>query len=369
MNIGILLPGFSADENDWAIPVQQNIARLLSASDNLRIIALRYPHQRRPYRVYDAQVYPLGVGAWTRGWRRLALWLDAVRLIRRLHRERPFDVLHAMWADETGLVAAWAGRWLGVPVVVSITGGELVGFDDIAYGMQRSAFGRWTVRQALYGADVVTVSGSHSRGLIRQAGYDIADAKIRRLVLGVDTDIFYPDDTPRGTRLLHVGSLVGVKDQAMLLRALARLDSVGLDIIGTGGLQSPLQALIGRLGLRERVRFWGNVRHLDLPQYYRRAALHVMSSRNEGVPVALLEAAACGLPTVSTAVGLLPDHPAMGVTVPPGDEAGLAGAIDALLHDGARLDGLRQTAAATVRDEFSVRHTVEALREMYQAFM
>ncbi len=368
MKIGILLPGFSAHENDWAIPVQQHIARLLSKTDNLRIIALRYPHQRNPYRVYDAQVYPLGVGAWTRGWRRLALWLEAVRLIRRLHREQPFDVLHAMWADETGLIAAWAGRLLDIPVVVSITGGELVGFDDIAYGMQRGAFGRWTIGQALHGAHVVTVSGAHSRALIRHAGYDIPAAKLHTLVLGVDSATFHPDATVRSDRLLHVGSLVGVKDQALLLRALARLEDVPLDIIGTGPLQPTLEQLAAELGLTGRVRFLGAVPHSDLARYYRRAALHVMSSRNEGVPVALLEAAACGLPTVSTAVGLLPDHPAMGVTVPAGDVPALAAAIHSLLHDPARLAALRQSAAAIVREQFTVQHTVDTMRQLYRTF-
>ena len=62
MRIGILLPGFSSHPDDWAIPVQQNLARELAARDDLRIIALRYPHRRDRYTIEGATVYPLGAG-------------------------------------------------------------------------------------------------------------------------------------------------------------------------------------------------------------------------------------------------------------------------------------------------------------------
>jgi hypothetical protein len=100
MNIGILLPGFSAHENDWAIPVQLNLVRELARRADVRVLALRYPHRRGIYSVHGAAVYSLAAGQ-ARGWRRLAVWWYALQLLRRLHRERPFHVLHAMWADET----------------------------------------------------------------------------------------------------------------------------------------------------------------------------------------------------------------------------------------------------------------------------
>jgi len=62
MRIGILLPGFSSHPADWAIPVQQNLARELAARDDLRVIALRYPHRRDHYTLEGATVYSLGVG-------------------------------------------------------------------------------------------------------------------------------------------------------------------------------------------------------------------------------------------------------------------------------------------------------------------
>jgi hypothetical protein len=111
LNIGILLPGFSADEHDWAIPVQHNLMRELSTHANVRILALRYPHRRENYNLFEAEVIPLGYTAQTRGLRRLQLWAEALITLRKLHHEKPFDILHAMWADETGAIAVWAGKW------------------------------------------------------------------------------------------------------------------------------------------------------------------------------------------------------------------------------------------------------------------
>jgi glycosyltransferase involved in cell wall biosynthesis len=165
--------------------------------------------------------------------------------------------------------------------------------------------------------------------------------------------------------LIHAASLVGVKDQATLLRAIARLNDVMLDIVGTGPEQVRLERLANELGIRERVNFLGAVHHPDLPQYYRRAALNVLSSRHEGLGMVTLEAGACGLPTVSTNVGLLPDYPTIGVVVPVGDDEALADAIEELLLDEKKRNQLSQTALATVREKFTIQHTVEQFRALY----
>ncbi len=368
MRVGIILPGFSSDEHDWAIPVQLNLVREMATHDDVRVLALRYPHRRDRYEVYGATVYSLGVGQ-VRGLQRLKLWADALLTLRRLHRERPFDVLHAMWADETGLIAAWAGRWLGIPVVVSIAGGELVGFADLDYGLQRSNFSRWIVGQALYGADRVIAACSYARGLIPQAGYTRVPARIQTITLGVDENIFAlpnPNQPPAENKLIHAASLVGVKDQATLLRALARLDdSITLDIIGSGPEEKPLRALAAELGISERVHFLGAVAHLDLPTYYQQAALNILCSRHEGLGMVTLEAAACGIPTVGTAVGLLPDYPALGISVPVGDDAALADAINLLLTDNKKRIVLGQSARKLVEERFTIQETVRQFRALY----
>jgi glycosyltransferase involved in cell wall biosynthesis len=369
MNIGILLPGFSSDEQDWAIPVQSNLVRELARHDDVRVLALRYPHRRDCYQVFGATVYSLGVGQ-VRGMGRLALWWDALRTLRWLHRQKSFDVLHAMWADETGLIAAWAGRWLKIPVVVSVAGGELVGFDDIGYGLQRSAFSQRMVRQALTGADCVVVACSYVRRLLTAAGFVIPDSRVRTIALGVDSSMFHPiGSAPASRRLVHVASLVGVKDQATLLGALARLDGVILDIVGEGPERERLSAMAAEFGIADRVNFIGAVPYPEVATYYQRAELNVLSSRHEGLGMVTLEAAACGIPTISTAVGLLPDYPELGMTVPVGDDEELADAIRDLLDDPPRRAALGQSAHEIVKAKFTVQHTAQQLRTLYQGLV
>jgi glycosyltransferase involved in cell wall biosynthesis len=371
MRLGILLPGFSRDEHDPAIPVQLNLIRELARCEDVRVLALRYPFQRVTYSVCGAAIHALGVGP-VRGLRRLALWVDALLTLRRLHRQRPFDVLHAMWADETGLIAAWAGRWLGVPVVVSVAGGEPVWLADIGYGLQGSRFSRWTVRQALQGADRIITASRYTQTLIDNlpgAALMPSDRGKRvKIPLGVDADHFRPTESPPPDqrRLIHVGSLIGVKDQATLLRAMARLpEPITLEIIGKGPERARLEQQAQALGLTQRVNFTGLVSHWDLPAHYQAASLHVLTSRHEGQGMVTLEAAACGLPTVSTAVGLLPDDPALGLTVPVGDDAALAAAILSLLADTARMQALRQSARAAVTARYTIQHTAAQLRTLY----
>lgn len=366
MRIGILLPGFSANADDWAIPVQQNLARALASRDDLRIIALRYPHHRQTYRLDGAVVYPLGARQ-IRGIGRIALWQRALRLIERLHREKPFDVLHAMWADETGLIAGWAGKRLSIPVVVSILGGELVGLRDIGYGLQLSRFSRWIVGQALDGADRVIVPSSYVRDLLRRSTYPVPESKIVQITLGVDTNRFRPATSPKPHHLIHVASLVPVKDQVTLLRAVALLDrNVTLDIIGTGSERARLEVLTRNLALKQQVRFLGAVTHPDLPGYYQQAAVNVLSSRHETIAMTTLEAAACGLPNVSTAVGIAPDYVALGMTVPVGNAEALAWAIRLLLAaPEKRAKFGRMFARPIVRRELSIQITAERLRALY----
>lgn len=367
MRIGILLPGFSSSEDDWAIPVQLNLVREMAVHDDVRVLALRYPFRRDCYPIYGAAVYSLGVGP-VRGWRRLKLWANALFTLRRLHHEKPFDVLHAMWADETGLIAAWAGRMLGIPVGVSIAGGELVGFNDIGYGLQRSAFSRWIVGQALHSVDRIIPACVYARNLIAQAGYKISADRIQTITFGVDANLFKPSSNPIQTehKLIHVASLLGIKDQATLLHALGRLEtSVTLDIIGTGPEENRLKTLATELGIADRVRFLGKVEHLDLPAHYQQAALNILCSRHEGLGMVTLEAAACGIPTVATAVGLLPDHPELGISVPVGDNQALAHAISTLLHDKQKRLAQGQAARKLVEERFTIQETVRQFRALY----
>jgi glycosyltransferase involved in cell wall biosynthesis len=152
-----------------------------------------------------------------------------------------------------------------------------------------------------------------------------------------------------------------VKDQVTLLRALARLvpghPELQVDIVGEDTLSGEIQRLAQTLDLAGRVHFHGFLTQRQLHPVMQRAHVAVISSRHEAGPVALLEAAAVGVPTVGTAVGHIVEWaPDAAVAVPVRDFAALAGAIHHVLSDetlrmrlahAARLRALREDADCT----------------------
>lgn len=313
MNIGILIPGFGAHEEDWALPVYQNLARELAKTHHVHVIALRYPHTQQPYNYHNVAVYPLGYGAWTRGIRRVKLWWDTFQLVKKLHREKPFDILHGIWADETGALSGWTGKRLNVPSVVTVAGGEKVGFPDIGYGLQISRYSRWIVDQAWHNNDLIFIPSQMGDLFPGFKGHK----RLGRVSLGIDPTVFYPSDVIRKPKhLIHVGSLIPIKNQKMILDAMTFLDEeVTLDIIGEGPLEEELKRYTDQLGIFDRVNFLGKVSHTKLREHYSRAQLHILTSHHEAFGMAVLEAAACGTPTVGTNVGLLSDKPEFTVSI------------------------------------------------------
>lgn len=372
LRIALVTPGFSAGEEDWCIPVLRHLVRELAHEHEVTVYTLRYPHHRGSYDLFGARVRAFG-GAARGGLRRLPLLWRAWRAIVRDGRRWPFSVVHGFWADEAGFVAALAARQLGVPAVVSLMGGELVALPQLDYGTQLSRSGRWLTGLSLRLAHVVTAG---SPQLQAQAAPYVGHAGARLLPLGVDTTLFHPGSPPAagqpgegGARLLHVGSLVPVKDQATLLEAFAGIARAAprarLDVVGEGPLQPALERQARSLGLQERVTFHGAVAHHHLPAFYRRADLFLLSSRFESQNLAFLEAAACGLPTVGSAVGLLPALLPDACLAPPGDAPALTAAALRLLHDPARRRALARDLRRRVLGELTIEGTVERLVGVY----
>src|SRR5205085_3521432 len=101
MRVGLVVPGFSADAGDWCIPSLRHLARQLAATDDVRVIAVRYPYRAARYSVDGADIVAIG-GADRRGMPALDLWRTTLRIVQAEHRRKPFDVLHAFWATESG---------------------------------------------------------------------------------------------------------------------------------------------------------------------------------------------------------------------------------------------------------------------------
>jgi glycosyltransferase involved in cell wall biosynthesis len=247
-------------------------------------------------------------------------------------------VLHAFWVHPPGLIAAASGKLLRRPVLLHVAGTELVAMPDIRYGNLLTARGRLWVRLGLSGATRITAASASMINAIQARGH-----AAERVPLGVGLDE-WPPVSPRvrrvGTtaRLIHVGDLNPVKDQFTLLEAARKLADYGVDfeltIAGRDTLDGRVHAHAQALGLTNRVRFLGRVPHDRLHALMVESEILWLSSRHEAGPVAVLEAAVAGVPTVGTAVGHVAEWaPHAALAVPLRNPEALARATLTLLGD------------------------------------
>lgn len=272
----------------------------------------------------------------------------ALELGMRLHETRP-DVVHAhFWMS--GLASTAAARPLDLPVVQTF---HALGAVKRRHqkGLDTSPSARLHHERALTRqADRVIASCTDERAELLRIGGD--PARIDVVPSGVNLDRFSPDGeaAPRTgcRRLLVIGRLVRRKGVDDAIRTLAWLPDTELVVAGgpeSGDLSSDGEAirlteLADELGVADRVHLLGRVAHHDLPALIRSADLMVCLPWYEPFGIVPLEAMACGVPVVGSAVGGLLDTVADGETgllLPPRDPEAAATAIRRLLGD----DGLR----------------------------
>lgn len=219
------------------------------------------------------------------------------------------------------------------------------------------------------------------------AGLGLGAVPVTQIPNGVDTAAFAPsapEQRPALRRelglgefqrlLVFVGRLDEVKNLPWLLKAWAKVapghPGAGLMLVGEGPQSDELQGLVTRLGLESRVVLAGA--RDDVPRVLAAADGFVLVSVSEGMPNALLEAMAAGLPSLVTAVGAMPDmisHGACGLVVPPGDDAALAKGLDRLLAHGPEAAAMGAAARQRAVDRHDFEVVTSAIIEIYQQEM
>jgi glycosyltransferase involved in cell wall biosynthesis len=353
----VVTGGLDRSGTERVIPALVWLIERLARAHDVHAFVLRHLARPASYDLRGARVHDLG--------RPHGLARQYRALVRALAAHGRFDVVHAYWALPAGLVAAAAGRRLGVPAVVTLDSGELVAIPEIGYGLQQA----WRQRQAVRAATALAARVTVCSGYMQRLASSL---RIRAEVvpIGVDAGRFDRSRPSEGPpwRLLQVASLNPVKDQPTLLRAFRRIaDRVDarLDIAGEDTLGGAVERLAQRLEIADRVVFHGWLPTERIAALYREAHLAIVSSRHEAAGVTALEAAASGVPLVGTRVGYLADWtPDRAVTVPTGDPAALADAVCGLLADEAH----RRRLAAAAR-EWTLEHdadwTAAAFDDLY----
>jgi phosphatidylinositol alpha-1,6-mannosyltransferase len=340
--------------------------RYLTAFDDVRVIARVFDEPvagaRRARDAPAALVTGAGVHVHALpgfdGPRGLALTAPAV-LAAAWRALAGVDALIVRVPATVGLVAARLARARGLPVGVEIVGDPL---DVFTAGVGRGAAPlfralfvrdlRWQCRHACAVA-YVTRGALQARYPARPGSFVTHYSSVD---LGGDALVENPRVHPAplaAPRLVTVGQLEQLyKGTDVLLHALRRLVDAGLDprltIVGDGRYRPALEDLARDLGLAGRVTFAGLVpAGAAVRVFLDGADLFVLPSRAEGLPRALIEAMARGLPAIGSAVGGIPELLPPDALVPPDDDTALAAAIAAAVRAPAWLD--RMSAANLTR--------------------
>jgi glycosyltransferase involved in cell wall biosynthesis len=270
---------------------------------------------------------------------------------------RDTAVLHAHFANDAGALARYTASLTGLPYRVTAH----------AYDLYQDPF---LLEENLRGAShVFTVSEENLRWL-RQRG-DAERASVLRCGLDL-SEHRYRDPGPPSTppRAVCVARLVEKKGHDVLLAAAALLPGLRLDLVGDGPHRRPIEIAAAKLAPAVDVRVHGPLPSSTTRELVRGADVLVLAARvagdgdRDGLPVALIEAAALGVPLVATAVSGIPElvDAGTGHLVPPDDPAALAAAMRASLEAAEQERVARaRRARARVEAEYNVNQLVEVL--------
>jgi teichuronic acid biosynthesis glycosyltransferase TuaC len=273
------------------------------------------------------------------------------RALDRLHAERPIDLVHAHYALPAGGAALpWAQR-AGVPLVLSVHGGDLLS------PLLTTPSARSAVAGVLRGARVTI---ANSRGMLREAAR-LAGGDERMRVIHPPGEPPPAGPPPRRTdpTLATLANLDPRKRHADVLEALAalapRIPDLRWVVIGHGPEREALAARASDLGVAARVEWAGALPPAEAVAELARCHVLAMPSVHEAFGVAYTEALSCGLPAIGCAGEPGPEELAelteAMLLVPPRDPARLAEAIEDAL---ARLGELSDTARAAAAEHFSL---------------
>jgi glycosyltransferase involved in cell wall biosynthesis len=274
-----------------------------------------------------------------------------------------------------GLAAWMLTRRTGVPYVSEIHHVEgyprAVTRREHLYRALGMRYISWVWRHA---AAIRVVNSVELPNLLRRLGVP-ADKILVLPSMYVDFDVFHPIPTePRHYDVILVGRLASNKGLFTLLNAIARVKithpKVHLGILGRGPLQHDLEDRIEALGLWENVTLTARLGNMqDLAHFYNSSTMLVCASTAEGGPRVTIEAMACGVPVISTPVGIMPEVLEDGVNglIVGWDAVELADKIRLLMADSALRQRLREAGRQSVqrfRAEDVVEQYARGLQEL-----
>jgi colanic acid/amylovoran biosynthesis glycosyltransferase len=275
--------------------------------------------------------------------------------------------VHAHFANHPAVAALIVHRLTGIPFSFTAHAADLyVDRRMLAVKVAASAF-------------AVTISAYNEKFMVDECG-EQAREKIKIVRCGVDPAVFVPA-APRAAdgpfQIICVAALEEKKGHRYLIEACRGLRERGVEhvchLVGDGPLRKDVMRWIADAGLQNQVRVHGPLPRPEVARLLAASDAAVLASypttkgRREGIPVALMEAMACGLPVVATAISGIPELVESGRTgylVPPRDPVGLADSLQALAADASLRVRMGSAGRKKVLNEFNLHDNTKELLDL-----
>ncbi len=221
------------------------------------------------------------------GW---LLYRAALPIAKALHREKPFDIVHAHMLPRDGHAGLLLARALGVPVALTVHGTDI--FHYFIPGKEP-----WK-RNIRIAQDVDALMAVSNLLMSRVAPYR-GEGRLSRVVQnGVDLSLVPNGEKRKPRSVISVGTLKARKCMDRTLEAFVRLadeyPDATLTIVGIGEMEEQLRARIGQLGLQSRITLTGGLPHEEVLRRMAQSDLFVLPSWGEGYGIVYIEAMAAG---------------------------------------------------------------------------
>jgi glycosyltransferase involved in cell wall biosynthesis len=288
------------------------------------------------------------------------------RAVVRILRKHAIGVMHVQCVGNNGYYAMLAKRDTDIPLVVSSQGERQ---NDSTGLYQRSVFMNQVMRSLLEEADQITACSQSTLDELQGYYHKSFGPRARVVLNGISMDDFTDADPYVHPRpyILGIGRHIRPKGFDILLRsfALAGAALSGHDLLmaGDGVERAALEKLTDELGIRDRVKFMGQVDRRLAVRLFKGCELFVLPSRIEPLGIVNLEAMAAGKAVVASNNGGVPEIVADGETgllVPPEDAQSLAKAICELIGDSSRREAYAAAGLARVQN-----YTWPAIADQY----
>ena len=295
------------------------------------------------------------------------IYISSIPKLKQIIKSFSPQIIHAHYASSYGVLAYLLKFH---PFILSFWGSDIYDFP------QKNIFNKWIMKRVIKSADCICSTSMAMKKIIIN---DYNRKNVNLIPFGVDTNKFIPKIVKgNGFRIGTIKSIESHNGIDCLLDAASKLakdkrySEIQFDIIGKGSLLNQMKEKTKKLGIEKHVKFSGHISHENIEKHYQKLSIFVAVSTKESFGVSIVEAAACGVPAITSNVGGLPEvnnDNKTGFVIQPNDPQTLAELVIKLYNNEELRKELGVNARNMAIQKFDWKTSVQKMIKIYNQYI